>query len=80
MRRVFRLPVNRARLAHDVDEELAFHLETRVQQLVARGLSPDAARPEAGTSSATSVGSAVIHDGRTTGSNRCDARTSLSDA
>jgi len=47
MRRVFRLPANRARLAHDVDEELAFHLETRVQQLVARGLLPDAARREA---------------------------------
>jgi predicted permease len=47
MRRVFRLPANRARLAHEVDEELAFHLETRVQQLVARGLSPDAARREA---------------------------------
>ncbi len=47
MRRVFRLPANRARLAHEVDEELAFHLETRVQQLVARGASPDAARREA---------------------------------
>ncbi len=47
MRRVFRLPANRARLAHEVDEELAFHLETRVSQLVARGMSPDAARREA---------------------------------
>ena len=47
MRRVFRLPANRARLAHDVDEELAFHLETRVQRLVADGMSPDAARREA---------------------------------
>jgi predicted permease len=47
VRRVFRLPATRARLARDVDDELAFHLETRVQQLVANGFSPDAARREA---------------------------------
>ena len=47
MRRVFRLPATRARLAREVDDELAFHLETRVRQLVASGLAPDAARREA---------------------------------
>jgi len=47
MRRVFRLPANRARLAHDVDEELAFHLESRIQRLVADGMPPEAARREA---------------------------------
>jgi predicted permease len=47
MRRVFRLPSTRARLARDVDDELAFHLEARVHQLIAGGLTPDAARREA---------------------------------
>jgi predicted permease len=47
VRRVFRLPATRARLARDVDEELAFHLETRVQGLIASGMTPDAARREA---------------------------------
>jgi predicted permease len=47
MRRVFRLPSTHARLAREVDDELAFHIETRVQQLVAGGVPPDAARREA---------------------------------
>lgn len=47
MRRVFKLPATRTRIARDVDEELAFHLETRVRQLIAGGLAPDAARREA---------------------------------
>jgi len=47
-RRFFRLAVHRPALTEqDVDAEIAFHLEARVAQLVARGLSPDAARAEA---------------------------------
>ena len=51
MRRAFRLPPGRASLAreltHEIDEELAFHLETRTQRLIAAGMPPDAARREA---------------------------------
>ena len=47
MRRVFRLPFSRARVASEVDDELRFHLEMRTQQLVSRGWAPDAARAEA---------------------------------
>src|SRR5215203_6041019 len=47
-RRFFRLPIRRRDLtAEDVDAEIAFHLEARVAQLTARGMSPDAARTEA---------------------------------
>ena len=47
MRRVFRLPPGGASIAHELDDELAFHLETRIQRLVATGMSPEAAREEA---------------------------------
>jgi predicted permease len=47
MRRVFRLPFPRGHIAREVDDELAFHLDTRVQRLVAAGMSPDDARREA---------------------------------
>ncbi|HEY4217216.1 MAG TPA: ABC transporter permease [Gemmatimonadaceae bacterium] len=47
MRRVFRLPFGRANIAREVDDELAFHLDMRVQRLMAAGMSPDAARREA---------------------------------
>src|SRR5262245_59801325 len=47
MRRVFRLPFSRARVDREVDDELAFHLETRVDRLVAQGWPRDAARKEA---------------------------------
>ena len=47
MRRVFRLPFSARRLARDVDDEIAFHLATRVDRLVAGGLTPDEARREA---------------------------------
>ena len=30
-----------------VDDELAFHFQMRIEELVARGMSPDAARAEA---------------------------------
>ncbi len=33
--------------AHDVDDELAFHLERRIQDYIARGMSPEAARAAA---------------------------------
>lgn len=46
-RRVFRLPASDARVAHEVDEELRFHIEGRVEELVARGWSRDAADAEA---------------------------------
>ena len=48
VRRLFRLAVRRrARLERDVDEELAFHLAMRAEQLEGRGLDPEAAREEA---------------------------------
>ena len=37
----------RPRVADEVDEELAFHIEMRTRELVARGMPPDAARREA---------------------------------
>ncbi|HEX5047009.1 MAG TPA: ABC transporter permease [Gammaproteobacteria bacterium] len=47
-RRFFRLAIHRPALTEqDVDAEIAFHLEARVAQLTARGMSPDAARAEA---------------------------------
>jgi predicted permease len=47
MRRVFRLPAAPRRLAQDIDEELAFHIDMRVERLVASGMDPGAARREA---------------------------------
>ena len=47
-RRFFRLAIRRPALTEqDIDAEIAFHLEARVAQLTARGMSPDAARAEA---------------------------------
>src|SRR5215510_2624501 len=46
MRRVFRIPFS-ARVEREVDDELAFHLEMRMQRLIASGMTPDAARREA---------------------------------
>src|SRR5262252_6070969 len=43
LRSIFR----RRRVESDMDEELRFHLEQRIEEGVARGLSPDAARREA---------------------------------
>jgi predicted permease len=43
MRRVFRLPESRARTRRALDDELLFHLEGRIDELVAQGMSrPDA--------------------------------------
>ncbi|HZF67257.1 MAG TPA: ABC transporter permease [Gemmatirosa sp.] len=45
VRRLFRLPPTARSAAHDVDDELRFHLESRVQELVAQGHAPaEAAR------------------------------------
>jgi predicted permease len=48
MRRLFRFPWRTARqIRADVDDELRFHLDSRVDDLVSQGLSPGAAREEA---------------------------------
>ncbi|MEO7085939.1 MAG: ABC transporter permease, partial [Gemmatimonadaceae bacterium] len=47
MKRVFRLPLGRKSIARDVDDELAFHIETRINRLVATGMSEHDARGEA---------------------------------
>jgi len=47
MKRVFRLPFGRANIAREIDDELAFHLEMRIQRLMQLGMTPDAARVEA---------------------------------
>src|SRR5215207_10818201 len=46
-RRAFRLALRRQRIEADVNDEVAFHLEMRVTELVARGWTPEAARAEA---------------------------------
>src|SRR5688500_15924895 len=47
-RRLFRLALRRpAAVSRDVDDEIRSHLEERIEDLVARGLSPAAARAEA---------------------------------
>ncbi|HEX9562427.1 MAG TPA: permease prefix domain 1-containing protein, partial [Gemmatimonadaceae bacterium] len=47
-RRTFQLGVRKHRIARaEMSEELRFHLDARVAHLVARGMSPDAARDEA---------------------------------
>jgi predicted permease len=47
-RRFFRPAIHRSVLTEqDIDAEIAFHLEARVAQLTARGMSPDDARAEA---------------------------------
>ncbi|HYC52200.1 MAG TPA: ABC transporter permease [Gemmatimonadaceae bacterium] len=48
MRRLFSFPWrSRRRIAADVENELAFHMESRVQELVAGGVSPEEARTRA---------------------------------
>src|SRR5688572_13781664 len=48
VRRFFRLAVRQPELLErDVGEEIAFHLEQRVEQLIRLGLSPERARDEA---------------------------------
>jgi predicted permease len=47
VRRVFRIPFLDHHVEREVDDEIAFHLETRVQRLIASGQSYDEARREA---------------------------------
>ena len=47
IRRVFRLPSTEDRLARDLDEEVAFHVERRVARLIGEGVPYDEARAEA---------------------------------
>jgi putative ABC transport system permease protein len=47
VRRAFRLALRTPRVEQEVDAEVAFHLEMRAAELVARGLTPEAARAEA---------------------------------
>jgi hypothetical protein len=47
MKRLFRLPFSRDRLRRDVDAELDFHLEGRIEDLVAGGMSRAAAALQA---------------------------------
>src|SRR4029453_7617567 len=46
VRRRLRALFRRAELEHELDDELAFHLEREIAQHVARGLDPAAARRE----------------------------------
>ncbi|HEX2189455.1 MAG TPA: ABC transporter permease [Longimicrobiaceae bacterium] len=47
IRRIFRLPTSGATLGGEVDDEIAFHLERRAEELAAGGMSPAAARAQA---------------------------------
>lgn len=47
IRRALRLPSSAERLARELDEEVQFHIEQRVADLVALGMHPDDARAEA---------------------------------
>jgi putative ABC transport system permease protein len=48
VRRLFRLGLRRPDLVRsDIDDELAFHLESRIEYLIARGRTPNEARAEA---------------------------------
>jgi putative ABC transport system permease protein len=47
MKKIFRLPFSRDRVRRDVDTELSFHLEGRIEELVALGMSRADAEAEA---------------------------------
>src|SRR5688500_6605029 len=47
IRRLFRLPATRQSVDRDVEAEIRFHLEQRVADLVAQGISPAVARESA---------------------------------
>ena len=47
LRRVFRLPLTRARVRGAVNDELRFHVEGRIEELMATGLARDEAEAEA---------------------------------
>jgi len=48
VKKIFRLPFSRDRVRRDVDTELSFHLEGRIEELVAKGMSRADAELEAG--------------------------------
>src|SRR5262245_25897741 len=47
LRRLFRLPRTLRRVTGEINDELQFHLESRVSDLMAQGLSADDARRQA---------------------------------
>ena len=47
IRRFFSLPASARSVQREIDDEIRFHLESRVADLVSRGLSPDVARARA---------------------------------
>jgi predicted permease len=47
LRRLFSLPSTSRSIVRDVDEEIRFHLENRIAELIARGFSPAQARERA---------------------------------
>ena len=47
MKKIFQHEPNPRRLAGEVDDELAFHIQERTEKLIGQGMSPDAARAEA---------------------------------
>jgi predicted permease len=57
MRRVFRLPESRARARRALDDELLFHLEGRIDELVAQGMS----RPDAEAEARRLFGNIDVH-------------------
>jgi predicted permease len=47
VRRLFRLPFSRRTVQREVDDELRFHLDTRIDELTRQGMSADDARAQA---------------------------------
>jgi len=47
IRRLLRLPAGKRPIAREIDDEIAFHFDETVAELVAQGLTPDDARREA---------------------------------
>ena len=76
IRRAFRLARGRPRIEDDVDDEVAFHLEMRAAELVARGWTPEAARAEAvrrfGDTRQWSVAMSEVDRGRITQERRAE--------
>jgi putative ABC transport system permease protein len=81
-RRLFQIGLFKRRTARaEMREELAFHLEARVAQLVAHGMAPDAARTEALRRLGTSLPDAEEHLGASAElkERRLDVRDRLND-
>lgn len=82
MRRVFRLPESRARARRALDDELLFHLEGRIEELVAQGMPrPDAeaeARRRFGNIDAHRTATLAIDDQIIQGHRRMDFLETIS--